>query len=185
MANDRLAADPERQQRVDFQCVDPPGVECLELFAHAHRHQLDRDMRVPCAKLTHRRRDDLGDAPDLDEGDAQSPHLAAARRLCGGDGAIDAGQRFARLSLEHLARFGELDAAPDPCEQLHADIFFELVNLPAERRRRDVQHARRPADVLVLRDGDEIAQVTQFHARQTTTWNPGRRPQSRTSSSDR
>ena len=42
----RLAADPERQQRVDFQCVDPPGVECLELFAHAHRHQLDRDMRM-------------------------------------------------------------------------------------------------------------------------------------------
>ena len=47
------------------------------------------------------------------------------------------------------------------------------------------ERASRPADVLVLRDGDEIAQVTQFHARQTTTWNPGRRPQSRTSSSDR
>ncbi len=82
----------------------------------------------------------------------------------GGNGAIDAGQRFARLLVEHLPRFGELDAAPDPREQAYADLFFELVNLPAERRRRDVQRARRPPDVLVLGDGDEIAQVTEFHA---------------------
>jgi hypothetical protein len=45
-------------------------------------------------------------------------------------------------------------------EQVQAEEFFQLGNLPAQRRLRYMQPFRRAPDVFFLGDGDEIAQLT-------------------------
>lgn len=62
-----------------------------------------------------------------------------------------------------MARLGKLHAALVAREEFDSESFFELPYLPTERRLRDVQALRGLAEVQVLRHGNEIAYVTQFH----------------------
>src|SRR5262249_32833076 len=63
-------------------------------------------------------------------------------------------------------RFGEkgssgrrqLDAARAAVEQADTHLLFELADLPAERRLGDAQPRRRPPEVQLLGDGDEVAE---------------------------
>jgi len=48
-------------------------------------------------------------------------------------------------------------------EQGYAQFLLERANLHRQRRLRDMQSFRRPAEVQFLGDSDEVAQVAQFH----------------------
>ena len=49
-------------------------------------------------------------------------------------------------------------------KELDSQILLELLYLPAQRGLRNVQPLRRLAKIQMLRDGEEIANVTKFHA---------------------
>jgi hypothetical protein len=55
-------------------------------------------------------------------------------------------------------------AARLPFEQLHADFRFQIANLPAKRGLRGMQSSLRGTEqAAFLRDGNEIAQMAEFH----------------------
>jgi hypothetical protein len=54
---------------------------------------------------------------------------------------------------------------PDPVEQLDPELLLQSANLPRQRRLADLEVVRRARKPLVIRDGDEVAQVPQLHAR--------------------
>jgi len=49
-------------------------------------------------------------------------------------------------------------------EQLDLDLFLELFDLLTERRLRDVETLRGPTEIQLFSDGNEVPQMTQFHA---------------------
>ena len=49
-------------------------------------------------------------------------------------------------------------------KQLKTDFVFEIADLPAQARLRDVQLQRGTRNILLLGDGDEITEVAQFHS---------------------
>ncbi len=67
-----------------------------------------------------------------------------------------------------MSRLCKLDAPLVAFEQLNPEIFFQLLDLPAQRRLRDVQPLRRFAEIQILRNGDEVSDVTQFHGANST-----------------
>jgi methionyl aminopeptidase len=71
----------------------------------------------------------------------------------------------ARVLEETLARWEQRHPARRPGEERGAELVFQRADLPAERRLRDVQALRRAADVSFLRDGNEIADLSETHGR--------------------
>lgn len=57
----------------------------------------------------------------------------------------------------------KLEIPPLLHKELHAKLFFELVNLPADRRLRHMQLLCRACDVLPVRHLHKIIQLPQFH----------------------
>lgn len=49
------------------------------------------------------------------------------------------------------------------CEEGNAQLAFELGNLPAQRRLRDMQRVRGAGHVALVRHGQEVAQLPQLH----------------------
>ena len=62
-----------------------------------------------------------------------------------------------------VPRVGEADGFSSPLEELHAQFVFEVADLPAQRRLRDMQPFGGARDILFLSGGDEIAQMAKFH----------------------
>jgi hypothetical protein len=50
----------------------------------------------------------------------------------------------------------------------YAKLILQVANLPAQGRLGDVQPRRRACHILLFGDGDEVAEVAEFHARQHT-----------------
>ena len=69
----------------------------------------------------------------------------------------------ARLDEQGRAGLGEGDAAVGAVEQPHAELGLELADLLADRRLRHVQALRGAAEMQLLRDRDEVPQVSQLH----------------------
>lgn len=69
------------------------------------------------------------------------------------------------LAIERTKRagLGQLHALGGAHKQLHAQLFFQLLNLPGERRLRDMQPRRGAADVQLFRHGDEVFQMPEIH----------------------
>jgi hypothetical protein len=57
----------------------------------------------------------------------------------------------------------QLDAALRPIEQGDAELLLELADLLAQRRLRDSHPRGGAAEVQLLRDGEEVAQVPELH----------------------
>src|SRR5579862_21245 len=73
-------------------------------------------------------------------------------------------QHGACVFKKGLARRRQLDAASAARQQLGADFFFEVPDLPAQRRLCGVQlRLCRNGNTLRLGDRDKITQVSQFH----------------------
>ena len=86
-----------------------------------------------------------------------------------------------RLLEQSPSGNGERDASLGAVEQPDPELEFELADLLADRGLRDMQALCRTAEVQLLRDGDEIPQVPEFHCRSPLinlrfVLRPGRRP---------
>ena len=70
------------------------------------------------------------------------------------------------MAEEALAGGEEADAAGCPLEEAGAELVLEAADLPAEGRLRDVEAASGAGDVLLLGDGDEVAELGEAHSGQ-------------------
>ncbi|MNG11410.1 hypothetical protein D3C84_949530 [compost metagenome] len=78
-------------------------------------------------------------------------------------GLVDLSQDQARFFEKQPPRFTELDPTIGTFEQTCAQFLFKGLDLLAQRRLGDPQILRSPAKMQLLGDGNEVAQVTQFH----------------------
>jgi hypothetical protein len=78
---------------------------------------------------------------------------------------VGAGQEVASLDQEHLARGRERGATAVAVKQRHAELGLEPSDLLADAWLREVQTVGGAAKVKLLCDGDERAQLPQFHGR--------------------
>jgi hypothetical protein len=67
------------------------------------------------------------------------------------------------LVEERGSRRGQGHAALRAVEEPHAKLLLELAHLLADGRLRDVQALCRAAEVQLLRDGNEVSEVSEFH----------------------
>lgn len=67
------------------------------------------------------------------------------------------------LAPQHLPRIGESHAVGVAVEQLNAELSLEHADLLAQRGLAHPETLRRPAEVQLLSDCDEVAEVTEFH----------------------
>ena len=86
----------------------------------------------------------------------------ASYRLRGRDGLVDVAQELARPVEERLAGERQLDLVGRAPQQLGAHQLLEGADLTAERGLRDVQPVGRAAEVELLGDRDERAQMSQL-----------------------
>jgi hypothetical protein len=70
----------------------------------------------------------------------------------------------AGLREKSAAGVAQPHAAFAAVKKAHAHLVFELADLSAESGLRDVEFLRRARETEVVRDGNKIAQVTEFHA---------------------
>jgi hypothetical protein len=99
------------------------------------------------------------------EADREAPELAAggASRVLGG--AVDRGEDRARACEQHLAGGRKLDAARRAVQERHAELGLEPPDLLRERRLGDVQALGGAAEVALLGDRDERAEMPELHVR--------------------
>ncbi len=79
--------------------------------------------------------------------------------------------RFIR-PLQNRLRFGQKDFSRRrqphglgaAFQKREADFIFEVVDLPAQGRLRDVQFRRGARDIFRFSHGDEVTKMTEFHA---------------------
>jgi hypothetical protein len=76
---------------------------------------------------------------------------------------VDLGQHAACLVEQGRTRRGQRNASLRPVEQADAELHLELANLLADGGLGDVQSFGRAVEVQFLRDGDEVAQMSEFH----------------------
>jgi len=62
------------------------------------------------------------------------------------------------------AGVGQLDCVIAAPENREADFVFELADLPTERRLRHVQPIRRPAEVQLVCNRQQIPEMSELHA---------------------
>ncbi|HEU4691746.1 MAG TPA: hypothetical protein VFS23_25455 [Vicinamibacterales bacterium] len=72
-------------------------------------------------------------------------------------------QDHARLLHEHATRLGELDLALGAVEERDPKLFFELLDLMAERRLAEIQPLGGTAEVQCLGQRHDVAKMPQLH----------------------
>lgn len=100
---------------------------------------------------------------DAADGD-RAPHQIAEfghRRA----GVTDGAQGSPGVRQERLPRRGESHRAPVAVEQRLAEFAFQTPDLGADRGLRDVFAFGGPREVGLLRHGDEVVELPQFHKR--------------------
>ncbi len=95
--------------------------------------------------------------PRRSTGEAAPERLEASR----------AGEQRPRLGEKGPALGIEMHALLRPLEQGEAQLFFQLHDLPAERRLGQVQQFGGAADIALFGDGDEIAELAQIEHRRS------------------
>jgi hypothetical protein len=104
------------------------------------------------------------------ERDPQSAELPAGdapRRI---DGEIERLEDTPGAEEEHLPCIGERDVARRARQQLCPEVPLELPDRGAQRWLRHVEPVRRPAEVQLLRDRDEVAKMTVLDHRSFVMW---------------
>ena len=91
--------------------------------------------------------------------DPNSPRDAASDEL----GLVGLLERRARFLEEALADMGECDAAGLAGEELGAEHGLERLDLRAQRRRRNIELARRAREMQLVGDGNEIPEMAELH----------------------
>ena len=83
--------------------------------------------------------------------------------------ALHALEDVSRVREKRLARLREHHSARRALEERRTELVFEPPNLSADRGLRDAELARGAADVASLRDGDEVFDLSEAHADESTS----------------
>ena len=97
------------------------------------------------------------------EADGEAAVLAAGGTAGVLERGVDGGEDLAAAFEQHLAGGRELDAAGRPVQQRLAEFGLEAADLLREGWLGDVQPRGGAAEVALLGDGDEVAQVSELH----------------------
>ena len=136
------------QQSCAGQALGQRQFQVRMLFQHrAHQGHADRLHR----RIRHPDRNIAGD------------HVAAVLDLA--FGGRHRAQDDAGVLVEPLAGRGRLHAARLALEQRHGELGFQIGDVMAERGLRHIGLIRRPRQVALLVDGDEIAELAGIHGR--------------------
>ena len=151
-----------RARHADEPDVEPAVLELAQLLAGAELVQAQRDVRRVVAEraqqLGHERvhrRADEADRQPADLAALDAPGLARC--------VLDRVEDLPRPDEERLAGGRQLDPALVAQQQRRPDLLLELADLLAQRRLRHVQALGRAAEVQLLGDDDEVAQVAELH----------------------
>ena len=140
------------------------------LPVYQHRQQavgqvlddLDRRQRQVADGWRQRVGEEIGrdrrDDADPQRAGERVPGAARGGRDVGGGGECAAG-----VIDDRRRAAGDADDAAFAFEQPHAQRLLELEDLAAERRLTDVAGRGGAAEMAVIRDGDDILQVSQVH----------------------
>ncbi len=156
----QVVADLDR--RAHQPDVDHAGAERAQLLDGGALAQLDLDLGAAAAEAL----DDPGHDRQqrrADEVDPQQARLAGVDPPRGGHGDVELGQHRPGVAQERLAGRGQLDAAAGAGQQADAELLLQAGDLLAERGLGDVQAGGGAAEVKLLGDGDEVAQLAKFH----------------------
>ena len=97
------------------------------------------------------------------EADGDAPQFAARGAARGGERVVDMGEDGAGIGQQRTAGLGQLDAARLAAQQLHVEFALQRADLLAERRLLHAEPLGGAGDVAFFGDGDEVAEVAQFH----------------------
>ncbi len=150
------------ERRADEPDVDLAGAELLDVQHRGAEAEDQLDVGVPGAVGGDDRAGDAaGQRPR--EAHAQPSALAGARGARDLSGAVGAGQQLARLAEQRASRRRQHGAATVALEQLDAELGLERPDLLADARLGEVQPVGGAAEVKLLRDRDERAQLPELH----------------------
>src|SRR5262249_18093771 len=150
-------------RRADECSVDVFVVQTLHQFAAAAFFEHQRNERRHLAERTNHAWDEWMERGRAREAHDDTSLLAASSPSRGRKRAIDLVENDARPIEERHSCVRQLDAARLTFEELHAELLLQRADLHAERRLLDSQAFRSPGHVLFFSDGNEIAEVAQFH----------------------
>ncbi len=125
-------------------------------------HQIERRVRQRPGQFWQGDRQQVG-RDGRDDSKAQFAGEGIARRISGGGYASRCGQRRARLRHDRRRSVADASAAAFAVEQTKAEFGLELEDLPAQRRLADVARRRRPAEMAMFGDRDNIFEVSKVH----------------------
>ncbi|MNG02321.1 hypothetical protein D3C84_853470 [compost metagenome] len=151
---------PERAHDPDFNRLVHQRIGHL---GAAHFPQVQVHRREALAKRENRLGDGRVEGGRRGEADLQFAQLA---QLCPPRDIRrfgDLRQRQSRLFEEQPTGFAQFDPTIGTFKKPCADFLFQRLNLLAQRWLRDAQHLCGAAEVQFFGDGDEVAQMTQFH----------------------
>ena len=143
----RGAADTYVQAAVD---------QLLVLLGHADLDLVDHQAGVAGLNLVQDLRHRV--VAGVDDADAQR-RRGAYRAPCRHCGAVHMRQDLPRLDQEHRPGSGQRNVMRATFQQADAQLTFEPLHLLAQRRLHDVLPLSRPAEMQLLRQRHEIAQL--------------------------
>ena len=126
--------------------------------------QYQSNARMPGAIGEDGCRHRLGEQGGGKQPDHHLPDLPAMRARGHQPRALGLGDGGARLGQEKAAGFGQRHGTAGAVEQAHLQLLLQRADLLAERRLGHAEAFRGAAEVQFLGHGDEVAEVTQFHA---------------------
>ncbi|MNN04923.1 hypothetical protein D3C81_1176640 [compost metagenome] len=110
-----------------------------------------------------RPRDGRGEGRRGGEAHLEFAQLAALGAAGDGHRPLQLGQHLTRLGQEQPAGLAQRHSAVGALEQAHAQLLLQRLDLLAQRRLGNAQLQGGAAEVQLFGNGDEIAQVAEFH----------------------
>ncbi|MNP16155.1 hypothetical protein D3C76_1085390 [compost metagenome] len=167
--DDRLAEQLDHLQgfrqveRADHADLHPLVEQRLDDPAAAQFEQIEMDGGVGPTERQDAARNAGGERRRGGEADLQLAHLALVRPPRQQHRLVDLLEDLPGLVEEQPAGFGQAHAAIGAIQQARADFFLQGLDLLAQRRLGNAQLLGGAAEMQFLGDGDEVAQVSQFH----------------------
>ena len=155
-----LGTDVDR--RPDQPDVEHSGGERPQLLNRRSLAQLDLHTGVRRPEALHRARDNR-QKRRADEAHSEPSGLSGVEPARGRHGAIELRQQSPGVPEERRARRRQLNAAPGADEEAKSQLLLEPLDLLAQRGLGDVQPCGGPAEVQLLSDRDEVAQLAKLH----------------------
>lgn len=149
-----------------YKTIEPNGQATLaqgfKLLALVHvvKHHVDLRMRLPEGQddLRQNTQDSGTKNTDID-----SPKLSVEGLVCPFHCLIGQREDGPSFLREEMSSFREFDATIIAGQKRRAEIRFQLVNLPGQRRLRYVQPLCRSSNVLLLGDGKKGFEQPELH----------------------